>query len=43
MMPYNHYALLLTAEDIFGIAPIGYSQTSGLNALGSDVFTKPGG
>ncbi len=43
MMPYNHYALLLTTEDIFRVAPLGYSQTSGLNPLGSDVFTNPGG
>jgi hypothetical protein len=43
MMPYDHYALLLTTEDIFGVAPIGYSQASGLNPLGPDVFTNPGG
>jgi hypothetical protein len=23
MIQYNHYALLLTTEDIFGVAPLG--------------------
>jgi len=42
-VPYNHYAMLRTIEDIFGLAHLGYAQTSGLNDFGSDTFTNPGG
>ena len=37
---YNHYTLLRSIEDIFGLAHLGYAQLSGEQSLGSDVFTK---
>jgi phosphatidylinositol-3-phosphatase len=37
--PYNHYSLLRTIEDIFGLAPLGYAGRS--TAFGADVFNAP--
>ncbi len=37
---YNHYSLLLSIEDLFGLAPLGFAAQSGLAAFGSDVFTN---
>ncbi len=37
--PYNHYSLLLSIEDIFGLPALGYAATPGLSAFGSDIFT----
>lgn len=39
--PYNHYALLRSIEDIFGLDHLGYAGQAGLMPFGSDVFTKP--
>jgi hypothetical protein len=36
--PYNHYALLRTIEDIFGLDHLGYAATGGLQPFGADVF-----
>src|SRR3954451_22210290 len=36
--PYNHYGLLRSIEDIFGLGHLGYAAQSGLRAFGSDVF-----
>ena len=36
--PYNHYALLRTIEDIFGLAHLGEAGAAGLQPMGSDVF-----
>jgi hypothetical protein len=33
---YNHYSLLRTIEDLFGLAPLGYAQTA--RGFGYDVF-----
>src|SRR5581483_9514121 len=41
--PYNHYALLRTVEDIFGLDHLGYAGRRGLSPLGKDVFTAPHG
>lgn len=39
-VPYNHYSLLKSLEDIFGIQQhLGYAEQKGLAALGPDVFT----
>jgi hypothetical protein len=38
--PYNHYALLRTVEDIFGLAYLGYAGEPGLRSFGSDVFSR---
>lgn len=39
-VPYNHYSLLRTVEDIFGLAHLGYAAQSGLRPFGDDVFTR---
>ena len=36
--PYNHYSLLRSVEDLFGVGHLGYAAQSGLKAFGSDVF-----
>jgi hypothetical protein len=39
--PYNHYSLLKTLEDIFGISDhLGYANQTGLVSMGTDVFTN---
>jgi hypothetical protein len=38
--PYNHYALLRSIEDIFGLDHLGYASQKGLAAFGADVFTN---
>jgi hypothetical protein len=35
---YNHYGLLRSVEDLFGLGHLGYAGQSGLKAFGSDVF-----
>jgi phosphatidylinositol-3-phosphatase len=40
---YNHYALLRTIEDLFGLGHLGYAAQQGLRPFGDDVFTRPGG
>jgi len=36
--PYNHYSLLRTIEDLFGLDYLGFARQSGLNSFGLDVF-----
>jgi len=37
--PYNHYSLLRTEEDIFGLKDhLGYAGEPGLQSMGADVF-----
>lgn len=38
--PYNHYSLLRTVEDIFGLAHLGYAAEPDLKSFGTDVFTQ---
>jgi phosphatidylinositol-3-phosphatase len=38
--PYNHYTLLRSTEDLFGLSHLGYAQLPGGHALGSDVFNR---
>jgi hypothetical protein len=38
--PYNHYALLATLEDLFGLPRLGYARTVS-HAFGADVFNAP--
>lgn len=38
-VPYNHYSLLRTVQQIFGLPPLGYAADPGLNVLGADVFS----
>ena len=37
--PYNHYSMLKTIEDLFGLGHLGYAGQKGLAAFGSDVFS----
>jgi hypothetical protein len=41
--PYNHYSLLRSVEDIFGLDHLAFAGQSGLKAFGSDVFNAPAG
>jgi phosphatidylinositol-3-phosphatase len=38
--PYNHYTMLRSVEDIFGLPHLGYAGLSGERSFGSDVFTR---
>ncbi len=38
--PYNHYTMLRSVEDLFGLPHIGYAQLPGESSFGSDVFTR---
>jgi hypothetical protein len=38
---YNHYSLLRSIEDAFGLAHLGYGASPGLRPFGSDIFTSP--
>ncbi|WP_415856213.1 alkaline phosphatase family protein [Sinomonas sp. G460-2] len=37
---YNHYSLLASIEDLFGLPYLGYAGTPGLNRFGLDVYNK---
>ena len=39
--PYNHYSMLASVEQFFGLTPLGYA--AGTTTFGSDVFTQPTG
>jgi hypothetical protein len=36
---YNHYSLLRSIENSFGLAHLGYAAAPGLRAFGGDIFT----
>jgi hypothetical protein len=38
--PYNHYALLKTLENIYGLKLLGYAGQKDLVSFGDDVFTN---
>ena len=38
--PYNHYALLKSIEDIYGLKYLGYAGQLGLKAFGPDVYNR---
>jgi phosphatidylinositol-3-phosphatase len=40
--PYNHYSMLRSVEDIFGLPHLGYAGRAGLAAFGSDVYNGDG-
>lgn len=42
-VPYNHYSLLRSVEDFFGLEHLGYAGRNGLQSFGDDVFTQPSG
>jgi hypothetical protein len=40
---YNHYSMLRSIEDFFGLGHLGYAAAAGLRPFGADVFTNPKG
>jgi hypothetical protein len=38
-VPYNHYSLLRSIEDIFGVGHLGYAQQRTVTSFGDDVFS----
>jgi hypothetical protein len=41
--PYNHYSMLRSMEDLFGLEHLGYAGRAGLTPFGADVYTRPAG
>jgi hypothetical protein len=41
--PYNHYSLLRSIEDLFGLTHLGYAANDGLKPFEDDVFNQPSG
>jgi phospholipase C len=39
--PYNHYSLLRSIENIFGLPHLGFAAAPGVQAFGDDVFAAP--
>ena len=37
-VPYNHYSLLRSIEDLFGLGHLGYAQPRNVSSFGEDVF-----
>jgi phosphatidylinositol-3-phosphatase len=42
-VPYNHYSLLRSVEDIFGLGHLAYAAAAGPQSFGPDVFDNPTG
>jgi phosphatidylinositol-3-phosphatase len=41
--PYNHFALLCSLENLFGLQYLGYAAQPGLQCFGKDVYNKASG
>ena len=39
--PYNHYNMLRSIEDMFGLEHLGYAGQDGLKTIGAGIFGKP--
>ncbi|MBS0387909.1 MAG: phosphoesterase [Proteobacteria bacterium] len=39
-LPYNHYSLLRSVEDLFGLPRLGFAAQPGLQGFGADVYTR---
>jgi hypothetical protein len=37
--PYNHFSMLRSMEDLYGLAHLGYAGQAGLKAFGDDVYS----
>jgi hypothetical protein len=37
---YNHYSMLRSLEDLFGLSHLGYAGQDGLVPFGSDVYNN---
>jgi hypothetical protein len=42
-VPYNHFSLLRSIEDVFGLAHLGFAGADGLVPFGADVYSQPNG
>jgi hypothetical protein len=42
-VPYSHYSLLRSLEELFGLPYLGYAGQPGLASFGTDVYTRPRG
>ena len=40
LLPYNHYALLRSVEDMFDLPHLGFAGQPGLRTFGADIFTR---
>ena len=38
--PYNHYALLCSIENVFGLSHLGFAGAPGLTCFGKDVYNS---
>ena len=38
--PYNHYALLCSLENVFGVPHLGFAAAPGLKCFGKDIYTR---
>ncbi len=41
VVPYNHYSMLRSVEDIFGLPHLGEAQSRGAQPFGADIFNRP--
>jgi hypothetical protein len=39
-VPYNHYSLLLSIEDLFSLPPLGEAAQPGLSSFARDIFNR---
>jgi hypothetical protein len=39
--PYNHYALLCSIENLFGLTHLGFAGAPGLDCFANDVYARP--
>ena len=39
--PYNHYALLCSVENLFGLDHLGFAGAPGLDCFSNDVYARP--
>jgi phosphatidylinositol-3-phosphatase len=39
-VPYNHYSMLRSIEDIFQLGHLGYAGQAGLVSFGNDIYTN---
>ena len=42
-VPYNHFTMLRSVEDLFGLPHLGMAGVAAGRSFGDDVFTRPGG
>ena len=40
--PYNHYSLLCSMENVWGLGHLGFAGAPGLSCFGKDVYDRSG-